>query len=361
MRAKYKPLVAYVGDRQELMNLINEMIGELNASHTGASAGGGGRGGDRAGVADAPPRPRARRRRRRGPLQGRPRLRGRAGRQGLDQGREGQLPDRHRRQAAQGRRRLLRAPRPPAQPQGRADAQHQARATEGAWKVKYEPISLTAYANLRYERWVKERRELVDKLSDGRVGYLHIKAMDPPSLAQVQEGAGRVPPQGGAGHRRALERRRQHRAGAAGDPGPAPLPGLAAPRHRADPAAVRRLLRPEGRAPELAERLQRRDVPRRLPRPGAGQGRRHPDDGRRDRHGQLFAHRRLDASAPPASASSSPTRPRTNMENTRRQARRLRREHPRGQPRRPRPPARGRPSRRSSRSSSRASDVAGRE
>src|SRR4029079_8579017 len=49
MRAKYKPLVAYVGDRQELMNLINEMIGELNASHTGASAGGGGgrgRGGD---------------------------------------------------------------------------------------------------------------------------------------------------------------------------------------------------------------------------------------------------------------------------------------------------------------------------
>src|SRR5581483_2971511 len=39
MRAKYKPLVEYVGDRHELMNLINEMIGELNASHTGAAAG----------------------------------------------------------------------------------------------------------------------------------------------------------------------------------------------------------------------------------------------------------------------------------------------------------------------------------
>src|ERR1700733_11518789 len=39
MRAKYKPLVAYVADRHELMNVINEMIGELNASHTGASAG----------------------------------------------------------------------------------------------------------------------------------------------------------------------------------------------------------------------------------------------------------------------------------------------------------------------------------
>ena len=44
MRAKYKPLVAYVADRQELMNVINEMIGELNASHTGASAGRGARG-----------------------------------------------------------------------------------------------------------------------------------------------------------------------------------------------------------------------------------------------------------------------------------------------------------------------------
>ena len=38
MRAKYKPMVAFVADRQELMNVINEMIGELNASHTGASA-----------------------------------------------------------------------------------------------------------------------------------------------------------------------------------------------------------------------------------------------------------------------------------------------------------------------------------
>src|SRR5439155_11732973 len=38
MRSRYKPVVQYVGDRHELMNLINEMIGELNASHTGASA-----------------------------------------------------------------------------------------------------------------------------------------------------------------------------------------------------------------------------------------------------------------------------------------------------------------------------------
>ncbi|MEP6708428.1 MAG: biopolymer transporter Tol, partial [Pyrinomonadaceae bacterium] len=36
-REKYRPLVDFVGDRQELLNIINEMIGELNASHTGAA------------------------------------------------------------------------------------------------------------------------------------------------------------------------------------------------------------------------------------------------------------------------------------------------------------------------------------
>ena len=60
-------------------------------------------------------------------------------------------------------------------------------AAEGAWKVKYEPISPAAFSNLRYERWVKERRTLVDKLSGGRVGYLHIKAMDQPSLAKFKK------------------------------------------------------------------------------------------------------------------------------------------------------------------------------
>ncbi len=38
-----RPLVEYVGDRQELLNIVNEMIGELNASHTGAAPPPGGR------------------------------------------------------------------------------------------------------------------------------------------------------------------------------------------------------------------------------------------------------------------------------------------------------------------------------
>src|SRR5207244_1216887 len=36
-KTKYESLVKDVGDRQELLNIINEMIGELNASHTGAA------------------------------------------------------------------------------------------------------------------------------------------------------------------------------------------------------------------------------------------------------------------------------------------------------------------------------------
>ena len=82
MRAKYKPLVAYVADRQELMNVINEMIGELNASHTGAVRGAGPehRGGRvRAGL-DATPRAGPPGGCRQRPVQGGPRLRGRPGR-----------------------------------------------------------------------------------------------------------------------------------------------------------------------------------------------------------------------------------------------------------------------------------------
>jgi tricorn protease len=47
-RSKYQPLVEYVADKYELINIVNEMIGELNASHTGAAVGPGGRGGDNA-------------------------------------------------------------------------------------------------------------------------------------------------------------------------------------------------------------------------------------------------------------------------------------------------------------------------
>jgi tricorn protease len=188
MRIKYKPLVAFVADRHELMNVINEMIGELNASHTGASA-------------------------------GRDRTQGAAGGAGVMTRHLGldlqpdktaglykvthvyengpadkdwiKIENGNYLIAIDGKpvkdgddfnlflgRRLNRKveltfndkPKP-----------------EGAWKVKYEPILAAAFGNLRYDRWVKERRELVDKLSGNRVGYLHIKGMDQPSLAKFKK------------------------------------------------------------------------------------------------------------------------------------------------------------------------------
>ncbi len=58
---------------------------------------------------------------------------------------------------------------------------------EGAWKTRIEPINQGAQNQLRYERWVKERRAMVDKLSGGRVGYLHIQAMNQPSLLRFEK------------------------------------------------------------------------------------------------------------------------------------------------------------------------------
>jgi tricorn protease len=58
---------------------------------------------------------------------------------------------------------------------------------EGAWKTRIEPVTQQAYSQLRYERWVKERRATVDKLSNGRIGYLHIQAMNQPSLRKFEK------------------------------------------------------------------------------------------------------------------------------------------------------------------------------
>jgi tricorn protease len=44
--------------------------------------------------------------------------------------------------------------------------------------VTMKPVALRELEALLYERWVKQRRELVDKLSNGTIGYVHVRAMD---------------------------------------------------------------------------------------------------------------------------------------------------------------------------------------
>ena len=48
-----------------------------------------------------------------------------------------------------------------------------------------KPISAGAQNNLLYERWVKSRAEEVERLSGGRLGYVHIKSMGDPSYRDV--------------------------------------------------------------------------------------------------------------------------------------------------------------------------------
>jgi tricorn protease len=58
---------------------------------------------------------------------------------------------------------------------------------DGAWTVTIDPLNNTAFGNLEYDRWVAERKDMVAKLSNNTIGYLHIKAMDAPSLAKFED------------------------------------------------------------------------------------------------------------------------------------------------------------------------------
>jgi tricorn protease len=57
---------------------------------------------------------------------------------------------------------------------------------DGAWTVTVTPATGGEFSNLQYAKWVDDRRAMVDKLSNGSIGYLHIRAMDAPSLRQFQ-------------------------------------------------------------------------------------------------------------------------------------------------------------------------------
>jgi tricorn protease len=185
MKAKYEPLVAHVGDRQELLNIINEMIGELNASHTGAAPGGG-RGGAAGAMStgylgvdlDADER---------------------IGRYRVSHVYEEGPADKDWVRVSVGDYLLAIDGKPvKAGDEYWSLLNHRLNrrveltlnstpGEEGAWKTRIVPITQSAHNQLRYQRWVKDRRALVEKLSGGRVGYLHIQAMNQPSLRRFEK------------------------------------------------------------------------------------------------------------------------------------------------------------------------------
>src|SRR5437588_3160306 len=183
-KAKYGPLVKDVGDRQELLNIINEMIGELNASHTGAAPPPGGRaaGGVSTGNLGVELEP--------DKVAGRYRVSyvyeaGPADKDWVKVNVGDYLIAIGDKQVKTGDEywqllndRLNRKVEVTFNKNPNED---------GAWKTRIETINGGAYSNLRYDRWVKERRQKVDEISNGRVGYVHIRAMDPPSLRKFEK------------------------------------------------------------------------------------------------------------------------------------------------------------------------------
>ena len=338
MRAKYKPLVAYVADRHELMNVINEMIGELNASHTGASAG-----------------------RERGPA------------------RPGSVMTRHlgldlQADAASGRYQVKHV-----YEDGPADKDwikvekgnyliaidgkplkagddynaflgrrlnrkveltvNSKPGPEGAWKVKYEPISMTAFNNLRYERWVKERRR-AGRQAFGRPGRLPahqghgstVAGKFKKDLGEFRHKEGLVIDErwnGGGNIEQELlailvQRPYEVWQPRGVEPTERPFTGYFGPK----------VVLQNWRSASNAEMF-----PAGFRASGPRQGDRHADHGGRDRHGQLFLDRRL--IHPHPGRRRLPRRFGADQHGKpRRPARRLRRKHPGRQPRRPRPPAR---------------------
>jgi tricorn protease len=182
-RAKYQPLVEHVGDRQELLNIINEMIGELNASHTGAAPPARGR---RGGVStghlglDLDPDDQAGRYRVSYIYEGGP-----ADKDWVKVKTGDYLIAIGGKQVKAGDNywQLLGSRLNPKLEVTFNDKPSE----EGAWKTRIQPVSAMAYRELRYERWVKERREMVEKASAGRVGYLHIQSMNQPSLRKFEK------------------------------------------------------------------------------------------------------------------------------------------------------------------------------
>ncbi|MSA67083.1 peptidase S41, partial [Odoribacter splanchnicus] len=53
------------------------------------------------------------------------------------------------------------------------------------WEEYVKPTTYGNQNGLLYNRWVKQRQEMVEKLSNGKIGYVHVKSMDSPSFRKV--------------------------------------------------------------------------------------------------------------------------------------------------------------------------------
>ncbi len=57
------------------------------------------------------------------------------------------------------------------------------------WKETVKPINRRKLSQLLYERWVKNCNRLVEQLSDGKLGYVHVRGMNDESFRKVYDDA----------------------------------------------------------------------------------------------------------------------------------------------------------------------------
>ncbi len=62
------------------------------------------------------------------------------------------------------------------------------KAEGGESSVVVFPVSFGDRYRLRYQQWVRERRAIVDRLSEGRLGYIHIQGMNISSFERFEQG-----------------------------------------------------------------------------------------------------------------------------------------------------------------------------
>mgnify|MGYP003694257597 CR=1 FL=1 len=202
---------------------------------------------------------------------------------------EGQLRRRGRRSRSEDERQLLAVLHARARDEVPLRCSTTSRSKDGAWDVTITPVDATppsATCSMRGGSTTAARS--VTKLSNGEIGYLHIRAMDAPSLRQFQLdlAANRT--------KKALVIDQRFNGGGGIDQ---ELLGILAGRQYqytlgrdagVPAAAAAELLRPDGRDAERALGVGRRDVPRRLqgarPRQGRSACRRWARSSGRGRH-----------------------------------------------------------------------------
>lgn len=170
--AKYRALVPHVSTREDLNYLVQQMLGELNSSHTGFGSRGGGAAGRQSGYLGVWRDPehtgagiRVKEVLQRSPAD-RDESRIKPGEYVLA------IDGQDVQNDASYDRALL-------DKVGRTVTLlvHDQPQKEGARTVKIKPISRTAWSELMYERWIDERRAAVDRASGSRLGYLHVASM----------------------------------------------------------------------------------------------------------------------------------------------------------------------------------------